>query len=266
FILINCLGGILFSIPYKLYVQQTAKNISYEFSIRYTIHNIASALSPLLFYLFLDINSYLLFMLVISILFTLFSLKVNAKIAIRKERFFISFKSFDKDFFVFVFLSYILFSMCYLLYEQLIPTILKQWGNFNLYPIWVILNSIAIALLQIRLYKSVTKRITHQFSLILSFIICIILSGLFMFISQNIVTLFIVLVGVTYLEMFFSTAMDTLIASSKYSKDYFIFANFFLAIGATLSALSYSIGIEILGYVLLFLLCMLCIIYRKIFI
>ncbi|TRC07448.1 hypothetical protein FEA43_12880, partial [Mannheimia haemolytica] len=72
--------------------------------------------------------------------------------------------------------------------------------------------------------------------------------------------------GVTYLEMFFSTAMDTLIASSKYSKDYFIFANFFLAIGATLSALSYSIGIEILGYVLLFLLCMLCIIYRKIFI
>lgn len=50
FILINCLGGILFSIPYKLYVQQTAKNISYEFSIRYTIHNIASALSPLLFY------------------------------------------------------------------------------------------------------------------------------------------------------------------------------------------------------------------------
>lgn len=87
FILINCLGGILFSIPYKLYVQQTAKNISYEFSIRYTIHNIASALSPLLFYLFLDINSYLLFMLVISILFTLFSLKVNAKIAIRKERF-----------------------------------------------------------------------------------------------------------------------------------------------------------------------------------
>lgn len=265
FILLNCLSGILFSIPYKLYIQQTAKNVSYEFSVRYTIHNVAAAISPLLFYLFSGLNAYLGFMFILSCLFIFCALSVNKTVKIEKSLDKFSFQYIDKTFFIFILLTYVLFCLCYLLYEQLIPTILKKTDQFDLYPIWVILNSITIALFQVKLYQVVTKRLSHQTALMVAFVICVLLSLGFLLIAENTITLFIVLIGITYLEMFFSTASDTIISSSKHSKDYFIFANLFFSLGASLSALTYSIGLNAIGGTLIFLLIALFIFYKKAF-
>lgn len=47
-LVLNSIGGIVFSIASSLYIKETSSNVAHSFSKRFTIANIAAAVSPML--------------------------------------------------------------------------------------------------------------------------------------------------------------------------------------------------------------------------
>ncbi|MCW9718316.1 hypothetical protein [Avibacterium sp. 21-599] len=107
-----------------------------------------------------------------------------------------------------------------------------------MYSSIVLLNTMLIIMLQIPIYAYVTKFIGDMNALLLAYISCFLFYIPLYWEKGSTGSIFLFVIGITYLEMFFTTALDSIIIrySHKQSKYYFIAFNFLFAIDISLSS------------------------------
>lgn len=152
---------------------------------------------------------------------------------LRKEKI-----NLDKKLLSLIFISCLLFSIFYLTYEKNIPILLERRNDKEFYATLVAINTIMIIALQIKTFSLMTKTIGLYNAFFLSYILCSLSYILFFLSDDRYLFIIIFVIGITYLEMFFSTGIDSIIIEKDglLSKYYFIAFNIFIAIGISLSS------------------------------
>ena len=125
---------------------------------------------------------------------------------LRKEKI-----NLDKKLLSLIFISCLLFSIFYLTYEKNIPILLERRNDKEFYATLVAINTIMIIALQIKMFSLMTKTIGLYNTFFLSYILCSLSYILFFLSDDRYLFIIIFVIGITYLEMFFSTGIDSII-------------------------------------------------------
>lgn len=278
-LILNAFGGILFSTASSLYIKEISDDVAYSFSLRFTIANIAAAVSPIFviaieyisngFYII--VASVIILYIITALTFKIISNnshKISLNEPIKEEK--ISNNQNDKKLhriILFTALSSMIFSIFYYFFEIKMPIYLNNYNKNELFPYLVALNTIIIIFGQIKIYKKITKIFNEFLSLIIAFFVCFLLFlPFFIYENYSVFGLICLVLGITFVEIFYSTCLDVIIVnnvSKKMAKYLLNLANVFIAIGATIAGFMSSSNIM---HILLLLLVIYALIYapRKI--
>lgn len=270
-ILVNGLGSALFSTSSKLYLKENSLSLSDSFSIRNTIHNVGASISPVVISVCIFFNfgmcfivSFLVFFFSVSI-FLSFKLKGSVFNKDRKE---IGSEVEEKANINLVFLIISVsafFSIYYYLFETVLPLVLSKNNiEYILSPL-MLFNTILIVSLQVPLYRFATSKLNDENSLFFVVIVSVLFLLPFFFFDNNVLSLAFLVLGISVLEMFYSTAVDTVISkrsSRKLSSRLYAIASFSISFGVFLASFLYFFNINIL-IVVMFSLILLFYFFKK---
>lgn len=256
-VILNSLSASLFTTASKIHIQNSSYNISLSLSRRFTLNNIGVSITPM----FLAVSKFehiIIISIALSIFLLLLTLMLNNsenylnKGKVQKEKI-----NLDKKLLSLIFVSCLLFSLFYLTYEKNIPILLERRNDKGFYATLVTINTIMIIALQIKTFSLMTRIVGLYNAFFLSYILCSLSYVLFFLSNDRYSFIIIFVIGITYLEMFFSTGIDSIIIEKDglFSKYYFIAFNIFIAIGISLS--SWILTLE--KYILLIILILLMI-------
>ena len=166
---LNALGGVLFSTASALYIKQTSHDIAHSFSLRFTIANMAAAVSPIFvvlsqksihgFYV-LSIGVMILYAVGMG-LFQAFSQNISPKSSPLQAVSSLTNKpntAAQIGIVLFLTLASLVFAIFYYTFEVGVPIYLANVNKKELFPYLMGLNTLAIVLLQIKLYKIITHK------------------------------------------------------------------------------------------------------------
>ncbi|OOF39410.1 hypothetical protein BKK50_10705 [Rodentibacter rarus] len=243
---LSSLSASLFTTASKIYIQTTSENISLSLSRRFTLNNIGVSITPILLMIADDANTMIFIALILNLLLFLLTLMLEGISAIKSEDLSVNDHevNLDNGLLLFIFISCLLFSIFYLTYEKNIPISLERKDDKAFYATLVAINTIMIIFLQIKTFSLMTELIGVYNAVFLSYTICSIAYFLFFVFNDSYLFMILFVIGITYLEMFFSTGVDSIIIEKgkRLSKYYFIAFNVFIAISITLS--SYFLTLE----------------------
>lgn len=216
--LINGLSSAIFSIATKLYIRSTSDDVGKSFSVRMTMNNIGASLAPLIISAML--YAAIPFSQVVLILSTLYAISVIAVLGLkstpaRNENKHIDLNTLHSKKTYVVGAVSLVFSMLYYLFETTLPLRLVDIGMKDLVGPVLLLNTLAIILLQIPVFAFFTARIGVLGSILFSMAICIVLSIPYLYLPQALWGIVLIVVGLSFLEMFYGAGVDTLIARSS---------------------------------------------------
>lgn len=242
-ICLNAFGKSLFSMASKLYIKKVSSDVSKSFSYRFTIQNIGASISPLIVisivYLALPFSLSVLILLIIFTISTFYVSRLSKLKASFEASY--SIKNINKKLYAFVALVCVAFSIFYYLFETGIPLTLVNLGQQELLGPLLLINTLLIIFLQIPVYGYVNKKLGELAGLFVAFLICLALFSPLLFGVLQEVNIYLAVLGITYLEMFFATALDTIIVKNSNDSDS---SNLFI-----LSSLMLSVGASISGYI-----------------
>ncbi|GAA0332401.1 MFS transporter [Morganella psychrotolerans] len=246
--LTNGIATSFFSVASKYYIKATAKNMSESFSVRMTLNNTGAAISPMLIsafvYFSMTFTTALLTLILLFIIGVLFS--TGLKICPGKPRqphgtITIS-DLINKDVAVISVIS-ILFSMLYYTFEVIVPLELVQSDNKSLIGPVMLFNTGVIIIGQIPVYRYLTEKCGIVNSILIATGLCILLFIPWFFQLTGLPGLLLIVIGVTFLEMFYGAGIDTLITSVDSDRNIAILdgiSGVALAIGAAVAAVIYG--------------------------
>ncbi|VEG14022.1 MFS transporter [Moraxella cuniculi] len=248
---LNALGGVLFSTASALYIKQTSHDIAHSFSLRFTIANMAATVSPI-FVILSQKAPHGFYALSIGVM-VLYAVGVGLFWAFARSVAPTSAPQAATDsknpqntiaqigIVLFLALSSMAFAIFYYTFEVGVPIHLTNFDKKAIFPYLMGLNTLAIVLLQIKLYKIITSKIGNFYALLLSLACCFVLYLPFLSHEDfRLLPLFSLVVGITMVEIFYSTALDVIIVnhfSKKAAKYLLNLAHVFVAIGATIASL-----------------------------
>lgn len=232
---LNTLSSSLFSTASKLYIQEISNDISRSLSRRFTVNNIGVAASPVLLLIFNNLSYLLAILLFLMIILFFLSFLLDDVVTFKKDN--NKCVKIDSKLLLFLFFACFLFSILYLAYEKEIPIVLDRKNDKEIYSAIVLLNTTLIIFFQIKTYAFFTKFMGVYKAISLAYLVSVISYIPFWIFRDDYIFMFIFVIGLTYLEMFFSTAVDYIIIKrgGVDSKYYFVIFNIFIAIGITLS-------------------------------
>lgn len=271
FLLVMTVSGVasaFFSTASKLYIKATSSDVSQSFSARMTVSNAGAALSPLIVsvLVFFDIgfNS--------SLFFLFFSFLVGFLVAFslddcrvdngaKKVSFSLN-ELFSYDSAIVIVLS-VVFAMLYFTFETVVPLELVQHGYKEFVGPVMLLNTVIIIFGQMPVYRLFTDRLGVVNSLLIFNGGCIALFIPWFSGVSGVSGLFFIVIGVTFLEMFYGAGIDTIITMAEDEKKIALLdgaSSIALSIGAAVSAVIYGDSIMFIPLVFtLFLLASFCV-------
>ena len=252
--LINGLATSFFSIASKFYIRATSDNISESFSVRMTLNNVGSAVSPLVISALVYCNVPFHYALLILIL--LYAVGVGAATGLQQcaraddtpvtpTRFA---GLFSKESAMVATLS-ILFAMLYYTFETIVPLELVQAERKEFIGPVMLLNTGLIIVGQLPVYHYFTKKIGVIKALLLSTAACIALFLPWFLQLTELPGLLLIVLGVTFLEMFYGAGIDTVITSANCKSKVALLdgiSSVALSAGAAIAAAIYSDAIMFL--------------------
>ena len=257
-----CLNGVgksLFSMASKLYIKKVSKDVSQSFSYRFTIQNIGASISPLIVILIVYLSLPFSFSILILLgIFTVSTCYVS-HLSKLKANFDTNYriKNINKKLYAFVALVCVAFSIFYYVFETGLPLNLVSLGKPEMLGPMLLMNTLLIIFLQIPVYAYVNKRLGELAGLLVAFMLCLVLFfPLFLGWLAG-VNLYLAVLGITYLEMFFATALDTIIVKNSNDSDssnLFVLSSLMLSVGASISGYVYADMSLYLFYISVFLL------------
>ncbi|PAN97135.1 MFS transporter [Enterobacter cloacae] len=256
--LTNGLASSFFSTASKIYVRATSKNISESFSARMTLSNAGAAISPM-------VISALVFFAVpfhpaLLILIALFTVGVLVATGLKPcQRVPTPEVSatgltglFSKETATVATLS-IVFAMLYYTFETIVPLELVQRDLKSLIGPVMLFNTGVIILGQIPVYKYFTEKFGVVNALLIATALCIVLFIPWFLQWAKLSGLLLIVVGVTFLEMFYGAGIDTVIASADSDKKIALLdgvSSVALSAGAALAAAIYGDPVMFIPFVM----------------
>ncbi|WP_413491800.1 MFS transporter [Morganella psychrotolerans] len=246
--LTNGIATSFFSVASKYYIKATAKNMSESFSVRMTLNNTGAAISPMMIsafvYFSVTFTAALLTLILFFIIGIVFSTGLkNCPGKPYQPRSTITISDLiNKDAAVISVIS-ILFSMLYYTFEVIVPLELVQSDNKSLIGPVMLFNTGVIILGQIPVYRYLTEKWGIVNAILIATGFCILLFIPWFFQLTELPGLLLIVIGVTFLEMFYGAGIDTLITSVNSDRKIAILdgiSGMALAIGAAVAAVIYG--------------------------
>lgn len=246
--LTNGIATSFFSVASKYYIKATAKNMSESFSVRMTLNNTGAAISPIMISVFVYFSVTFTFALLMIILFLIIGILLSTGLKTcpgkpHQPRSAITVSDLvNKDVAIISVIS-ILFSMLYYTFEVIVPLELVQSDNKSFIGPVMLFNTGVIILGQIPVYRYFTEKWGIVNAILIATGLCILLFIPWFFQLTALPGLLLIVIGVTFLEMFYGAGIDTMITSVDSDRNIAILdgiSGVALAIGAAIAAVIYG--------------------------
>ncbi|TKI06067.1 MFS transporter [Martelella alba] len=246
--LVNGLAASIFSTASKFYIRATSENISESFSVRMTLNNTGAAISPLIISALVFFNM----TFTTALIALLFFFMVGALAAVGLKRCERTQEPpamarqltgvLSRESALVATLS-IAFAMLYYTFETIVPLELVKLELKGLVGPVMLLNTVVIILCQIPLYRFITLKVGVINAMMLFTAICI---GFFLPYHFHWVDwpgLLLIVLGVTFLEIFYGAGIETVIASAESEPKVALLdgiSSLAIAIGSAMAAMVYG--------------------------
>lgn len=246
--LTNGIATSFFSVASKYYIKATAKNMSESFSVRMTLNNTGAAISPVMISAFVYFSVTFTSALLMIILFLIIGILLSTGLKTcpgkpHQPRSAITVSDLvNKDVAIISVIS-ILFSMLYYTFEVIVPLELVQSDNKSFIGPVMLFNTGVIILGQIPVYRYFTEKWGIVNAILIATGLCILLFIPWFFQLTALPGLLLIVIGVTFLEMFYGAGIDTMITSVGSDRNIAILdgiSGVALAIGTAIAAVIYG--------------------------